>query len=263
MGETRQGHRTPIAVAGARRLNRALTWGIEAERREEILLETDTDWELMHRDFGSLRLITRAIRGVPSAVFVRLDDHDMTALPAAVVFTIMAVASIETGLLSRTYPAHIRRPTLLCAFALACGGIELIRSPRRIVLKRLRWPAIALGLGALGLALNMPTRAEWPYDYPFVDTPVSDALMVVGLIAVAVGCLLIALAPALARRRQVAGVGGATALAGIFMFGLGHITWGFAAIPVDLTVTVTALGVGLASCALVHVLPRLRYLEIE
>ena len=260
---TRQHHRSPIALAAARRLTRILTWGMEPRRRKEILLETDNDWGLMHRDFGTVRLLGRAIRGVPAAIFGRIDEHDMTALPAAVVFTIMAMASTEAGLLSRAYPANIRRPTLLCAVGLGLGGLALIRSPRRIVLRRLRWPAIALGIGTLGMALNMPTQADWPYDYPFVDTPLGDALMTVGFIMVAAGCLLIALAPALPRQRLIAGTGGAAALAGIFLFGLGQIIWGFAAIPVDLTVTAAALGVGLASCALVHVLPRLRFLNLE
>jgi hypothetical protein len=263
MATTSPRPRTPLTVAWACRLTRILTWGIEPVRRREILLETDADWDLMHRDCGPVRLTTRALRGVPAAIFSRLDEHEITALPAATIFAIMAVVSTETGLLSGSYPADVRRPTLLAAFGLALGGIALTRSPRRIVLKRLRWPAIALGLGTLGMALNMPTRADWPYDYPFVDTPIGDHLILVGFIAVTVGCFLVALAPALRRRRRVAGIGAAGALAGIFLFGLGQIVWGFAAIPVDLTVTATALVIGLASCSLVHVLPRLRYLEVE
>lgn len=256
-------HRLPVAVTLASALTRLLTWGLEPELRPGVLMESANDWELMYRDYGSLRVIARALRGIPAAVLGRMEDHDMTAIPAALVFAIMSAAATGAGLLAHTYPADIRRPTLLAALGLGLGGMALVRSPRRIVLKRLRLPALALGLGALGVAFNMPTEADWQYDVPYVDEGIADHLMVLGIFIASAGCLLIVLA-SLSKRggRRLAGIGGASALAGIVLFGAGQIIWGFIAIPIDLAVTATALGAGLAACSLAHVLPRLRHLEV-
>lgn len=186
----------------------------------------------------------------------------MTALPAALVFTIMAAASTGAGLLAHTYPADVRHPILLGALGLGLGGIVLLRNPRRIVLKKLRAPALLLCLGALGIALNMPTEADWQYSVPMVDTPFADFLMVMGFTAFAGGAFLLLLASMVRRGRRLAGLAGAAALFGIVSFGTGQIIWGFVAVRIDLAVTATTFGVGFGAYSLAHVLPRLRHLEI-
>jgi hypothetical protein len=263
MMDTLTRYRQPLTVSLACFTTRLLTWGLEPELRTELVIEGTNDWELMYRDYGPRRVVSRALRGIPSAVLTRMDDNNMTALPAALVLTIMAVAAAGAGLLAHTYPADVRHPILISALGLGLGGITLVHSPRRIVLSKLRLAALVLAIGTVGVAFNMPTEADWQYDIPMVDTPFADFLMVVGFLAIAGGCGLIILASVRRTgRRRLAGLGGSAALAGILSFGIGQIIWGFAAVPVDLAITACALGVGLGSCSLAHVLPRLRHLDV-
>ena len=254
--------RTPIAVAAARRLTRLLTWGMEPQQRERALCETDDDWGAMYNDFGSARVLGRALRGIPAAILARMNDQDLTAVPASLGLTVMATAGAGAALLGRTYPADVRRWVLIGTIGLALSALALIRTPRRVVLHSLRWPTLAIAAGSLGVALNMPGQSDWMYDYPYVDTRISDWLTVAGFVLVAIGCLVVAAASYLPRRRLTAGIGAAGVCAGILVFGLGQVLWGLIAAPIDLAVTATALGIGLGAWALAHVLPRLRHLEI-
>jgi len=254
---------TPVAVSVARLLTRLVTWGIEPRRRNEFLSESDTDWDLMHRDLGSRRVLARALRGIPAAVLGRMNDRDSTAVPTALALSVMAVAGTGAGLMAHTYPVDVRLWTLLGSIGLAGGGVVFLRSPRQIRLEWLRWPVAILAIAVIGIARTMPTEADWPYDYPFVDTALGDVLMMTGFITVAAGCVLIVTASAAPwRRRRLALLGGTISCVGIVLFGTGQIIWGLMAAQVDIEVTIAALGVGLGSYALAHVLPRLRHLEI-
>ena len=58
-----------------------------------------------------------------------------------------------------------------------------------------------------------------------------------------------------ARNRAVA--------AGTVVFGISQIVWGILAAPVDLAITMPSVLAGLAALSLVHVMPRLRHLQID
>jgi hypothetical protein len=255
--------RIPLAVTVARTLTRLLSWGMEPQRRADYISECDTDWELMSREFGSRRVLGRAVRGIPTAILGRMDDHDLTAIPASLVLVLIALATGGMGLMDRTYPLDVRRWIVVSAISLAIGSLVFVRDPRHIDLRRLRWPALALGIGVLGIAVNMPTATDWPYEYPYMDPVLSDTITVTGFVVIAIGCLMITLASVtVAHGRGLALGGGTVAVTGIVLFGTGQIVWGIIAAPVDLTITVTAIGAGLGSYALAHVLPRLRHLDV-
>jgi hypothetical protein len=193
-----------------------------------------------------------------------MDDHDLTAVPTSLVLVLISVATGGMGLMDHTYPADVRRWIVLSALSLTVGSIIFMRTPRCIDVRRLRWPVLALAVGVLGIAANMPTATDWPYDYPYMNPRLSDGLTVGGFVAVALGCLVFALASTtVAGRRKMVLGGGAIAVTGIVVFGTGQIVWGVVAAPVDLTITITAIGAGLGSYALAHVLPRLRHLEMR
>ncbi len=255
--------RIPLAVTVARTLTRLLSWGMEPQRRAVYISECDNDWDLMSREFGSHRVLGRAVRGIPTAIIGRMDDHDLTAIPASLVLVVIALATGGMALMDRTYPLDVRRWIVVSAISLAIGSAVFLSNPRHIDLHRLRWPALALGIGVIGIAVNMPTASDWPYDYPYMDPTLSDTITVGGFVAIAIGCLLITLASvAIAHGRRLALGGGTVAVTGIALFGTGQIVWGIMAAPVDLTITITAIGAGLGSYALAHVLPRLRHLDI-
>jgi uncharacterized membrane protein len=193
-----------------------------------------------------------------------MDDHELTAVPTSLFLVLISLATGGMGIMDRAYPWDVRRWIVLSAMSLAVGSVMFMRTPRCIDVRRLRWPAVALAIGVLGIAVNMPTATDWPYDYPYMNPTLSDGLTVSGFVTIALGCLVFAFASTTTvGRRRVVLSGGAIAVAGIVLFGTGQIVWGVQAAPVDLTITITAVGAGLGSYALAHVLPRLRHLEME
>lgn len=254
--------RLPASIRFAQLLNRALSWGMPPEQRHVFLTETLGDWEEMEQDQGSFRVIVRALRGIPTAMWARLDERDITALPAAIAIAIVGAAGIAAGLLDGTYPSDIRRFVLLSALGTLVLGATLIADPRRVVLRRYRLPAVLLTAGFWGMAANMPTVEDWQYETPFVDTVLADVAMVVGFVLVGIGFAMVVIASFATRRRLVLTGAGLTIMTGTALFGCGQIAWGVVAVNTDPTITVVSIGIGLAALSFLHVVPRLRRLQI-
>ena len=254
--------RLPASIRFAQLLNRALSWGMPSDQRQVFLTETLGDWEEMQRDQGSFRVVTRALRGIPAAMWARLDEHDITALPAAIAIAIVGAAGLAASLLDSPYPSDVRRFVLLSALGTLVLGATLITDPRRIVLRRYRLPAVMLATGFWGMASNMPTAEDWPYETPFVDTVLADVAMVVGFTLVGFGFAMVAIASFATKRNSVVTGAGLTIMVGTALFACGQIAWGVVAVNTDPAITAISIGIGLASLSFLHVVPRLRRLQI-
>ena len=253
-------HRLPLAVRAAQAVSRVVTWGLRSDKRREWLLESDADWQLMHSELGPVRVLLRAARGVPTAIWVRMEDREHTALPAAIAFTLLAVAGISAGLLERTYPMDIRRFVFVTAIGIGLAGAIMALSPRLIPLRRLRIPMLILFVGFLGMATHMPSESDWMYEGPIVGTPEGDALIAAGFTMIALGCLVVAAAGIGQSPQLLFRTGGVAIVAGALLFGAGQIVWGVAAVTVDPAVTATSVPIGLVAFSIAHVTPRLRHL---
>jgi hypothetical protein len=231
--------------------------------RSRLLSETLADWDAMHRAEGSARVIRRAIRGIPAAMWARLDEGDTTALPVAVAVSLIGITGIAVGLLERTYPLDLRRFILVTALGTLLLGAAMMRDPRQLVLRRYRLPATMLVAGFFGMAANMPSPQEWQYDAPYVETILIDRITATGFAAVGIGFAAIVVASFLSRGRLVTLIGGASVMAGTAAFGCAQIGWGFAAVTTDLAITATSIAVGLSALSFIHVVPRLRKLQMN
>lgn len=253
-------YRLPMTIRLAQTLSRVTTWGIRNEQRRELLLESDQDWELMYSDQGPRRVLVRAVQGIPMAIWTRMEDRDRTALPAAIAFAILAVAAAGAALLERTYPSALRWFTLLSATGVGLASLTMTRHPRRIPLRRLRIPMLALSVGFLGMTYNMPDDSDWGYASPVVETTVGDALIAIGFTAIGIGCFLVVVASFVAAPRTLLHIGGIGIVSGAVLFGTGQLIWGIVAVTVDPLVTATSVPIGLGAYSLAHVTPRLRHL---
>ena len=251
-----------LAVRFAQVLTRLLTWGMEEEARTAALLESDSDWELMGSDLPPLSVLGRALRGVPATVLGRMDDRHATGLPSAFAMTLIAVAALYAGVVDTSYPGELRVFITFLAIGAGGAGLVLLHSPRRVQMRRLRIPTGATAIGLFGIAFNMPTESEWPYDVPFVDTILGDVLMVTGFLISGTACLLILVATLFRSPRRLLAIAGIAGIAGLVSFASGLIVWGFVATQVDLALTVGAIGAGLGGYSLAHVLPRIRHLDL-
>jgi hypothetical protein len=230
--------------------------------RRVLLSETYADWVDMYSDQGATAVTLRALRGIPTGVWARLDEHDTTAVPVAVAVSLVGGAGIAAGLLERTYPMDLRRFVLLSAIGTFLIGAAMMRDPRRVVLRRLRIPGVMLSAGFLGMAANIPAPHEWRYDDQYLETVLIDRAMAAGFAAVGIGFALVVIASFATRRRPLALAGGAAIVAGTATFACAQIVWGVTAVTVDPAITATSLGVGLAALSFLHVVPRLRKLQI-
>lgn len=174
----------------------------------------------------------------------------------------VGLAGFAAGLLDTTYPMDVRRFVLPSALGTFILGATLISNPRQIILRRYRLPGAILAAGFIGMALNMPTQADWPYDTPFVEAVLADRVIAGGIVAVGIGFVLLVTASFLKKRRLVAATSGLTIMLGTALFAAGQIAWGIVAVATDPAITVTSVGLGLAALSFLHVLPRLRKLEI-
>lgn len=252
----------PLSIWLAHQTSRLTSWGMPSHERNSYLAETLADWSEMQADRGSVSVFFRAIKGIPAGIWARFDEHDTTALPASLAIAFVGICGLVAGLLEAAYPVHMRRFVLLAALGTFLLGANLLRDPRRLILRRYRIPGLMLATGFGGMAANMPTQADWPYDAPFVDTPLADLGIVVGFVLVGLGFAAMVLASFAKRPQRLTMVAAITVMAGTALFATAQIAWGVVAVAIDPAITVTSVGIGLAALSFLHVVPRLRHLEI-
>jgi hypothetical protein len=138
-----------------------------------------------------------------------------------VAIAFVGLAGFAAGLLDTTYPMDVRRFVLPSALGTFILGATLISNPRQIILRRYRLPGAILAAGFIGMALNMPTQADWPYDTPFVEAVLADRVIAGGIVAVGIGFVLLVTASFLKKRRLVAATSGLTIMLGTALFAAG------------------------------------------
>lgn len=227
-----------------------------------MLLESDTDWDLMGADLHAHQVLLRALRGIPAAILGRMHDHSTTALPSAIAMTLIAAAAFYAGLFDEGYPSDLRLFITVVGVGAGGTGLVLLSHPLHVPMSQLRAPAGVTAVGLLGMAFNMPAESDWIYDVPFVDTVLGDVLMVTGFITAGVACLLILIGSLLPSPRRLLAIAGIAGIAGVVSFASGLIVWGLVATRVDLSLTASAIAAGLGGYSLAHVLPRIRHLAL-
>lgn len=251
----------PPAVRLAHSVDRALTWGMAREERRRFLSEGLADWEAMASEEKPRRLVWRAARGIPAAVWARLDDRDVTSMPAGVALTVIGMAVLAGAVQLTTFPVPFRQSAMLAGVGLMLVGISFVRDPRRIVVNRYRLIAAAVAAGFGGLAITLPTAAEWPYEGPVLENLVVDTAIQAGFAVIAVAFALLVAVSFLPARHRLLTAAGVTLLVGVAALGMALTAWAILMAPVDLAATGASLVAGLAALSFAHVLPRLRHLE--
>ncbi len=253
----------PRGLRTARLLSRIFTWGLPDDERRNQLAESDAYWESMAADTGSFRATLHAIRGIPSWLWSRLAARDTTTLPAALGCVLVAVGGVTAILQPAAYTARVKMLMGIASASLILGAITLLRIPRRIVIRRLRIPAVLAAIGFIGIGLNVPNATMLPDGTPTLESPLLDNLTSLSLLIIGVGCAAGAINGFFVLSRKLAIVGGAIIGLGLALLGVTQIVWGVWDAQIDLGLAAASIVAGLAALSLTHVLPRLRHLEFE
>lgn len=258
--QSQAGSRLPLAVRVAHAVSRLLTWGMAGEERRHLLSETLADWEAMSHDHRSGRILWRAIKGIPAAIWVRLDRRSITAMPAGVALTMVGFGAIAASVQDGTLPSPFNEFAAVTAAGLVLVGVNFVREPRRITVRRYRPAALASAIGFGGLAFTLPAAETWPYDTPLIHTPVIDRGMQLSFALIALGFLL--LLAATRHNPKLIRTAGLVLMIGCAGLGITQVAWGIVMSPIDLDMTAASIVIGLGALSFVHVLPRLRHLEV-
>lgn len=232
------------------------------EERRQFLSESLADWEAMATEQRPRHVLWRAFRGIPAAVWIRLSDREITSMPAGVAMTLVGIGGISTGARSSAYPEPFRQFVIMASLGLMLAGLNFVRDPRQLVLSRYRPAGLVAAIGFTGLAATLPTAAQWPYDGPVLENRVMDSAMQVSFVVIAIGFLLLVAASFLPARPRIVTFAGLTLILGVAALGVTQVAWGVSMSPIDLTMTAASIMIGLAALSFVHVLPRLRHLEV-
>ena len=232
------------------------------DERQRALAEYMADWEAMAQDRGPRHVVGRALRGIPTAIWIRLSDREITAMPAGLAMTLVGIGAASVGTRSFTFPSPFRHFVIVTSLGLMLVGINFVREPRRLVLRRYRLAGLMAGGGFAGLAATLPTAAQWPYEGPVVESRLWDGALQMSFVIIAVGFLLLVATSLWPARGSLLSVAGGTLMVGIATFGVSLIVWGITMSPVDLPLAPAAVVIGRAALSFVHVLPRLRHLDV-
>ncbi|MDJ0923645.1 MAG: hypothetical protein QNJ77_03705 [Acidimicrobiia bacterium] len=254
--------RFPLSIRLAHAINRLLTWGMTTPDRQRLLSEGLADWEAMAEDQRPRQVLGRAIRGIPAAIWFRLSDRDITSMPAGIALSLVGLGGIVSGSAASPYPEPFKLFVVVTSAGLLLVGVNFVRNPRRVILARYRPAGLLAAVGFTGLAVTFPTAAQWPYDGPVLENVVMDRAMQVSFVVIAIGFLLLIAASHVREGRRWVTTAGIVLVIGTATLGVTQIVWGVTMAPIDLTMSVPSLVIGLGALSFVHVLPRLRHLDI-
>ncbi len=253
----------PRGLRTARLLSRVFTWGLPDEERRNQLAESDAYWESMAADIGSFRATFHAIRAIPSWLWSRLAARDTTTLPAALGCAFVAVGGVTAILQPATYTTRVKMLMGIASASLVLASITLLRTPRRLVIRRFRIPATLAAIGFTGIGLNVPNAVTLVDGTPMLESPLLDNLTGLSLLIIGVGCAAGAINGFIFLSRKLAIIAGAIIGLGLALLGVTQIVWGVWDAQIDIGLAAASIVAGLAALSLTHVLPRLRHLEFE
>ena len=254
--------RLPLAIRMAHAINRLLTWGMTPSERQQLLSEGLADWEAMAAERRPEQILLRALRGIPAAVWLRFSDREVTAMPAGVALSMVGLGGIASSLWGSPYPAPFRQFLILACLGLLLVGLNFVRDARRLVLPRYRPAAACIIVGFVGLAFTLPTTAQWPYEGPVLEHIVMDRALQASFAMISAGFLLLLIASFRTTAPRLVAVAGSLLVLGTAIIGVTQVAWGITMAPVDMGMTVASIVIGLGALSFVHVLPRLRHLDM-
>lgn len=252
----------PPAIWLAQATNHLLTWGMTEVERQQLLSEGLADWEAMAAERRPVHILWRALRGVPAAIWLRLSDREITAMPAGIALSMVGIGGIASGLWRSPYPTPFRQFIVLACLGLLLIGLNFVRDPRRVVLHRYRPAAACIVVGFIGLAFTLPTAAQWPYEGPVLEHIVMDRALQVSFMMISAAFCLLLLASLRTVAHRLVSAGGLLLVLGTAIIGVTQVAWGVTMAPVDLAMTAASTVIGLGALSFTHVLPRLRHLDV-
>ncbi len=176
--------------------------------------------------------------------------------------SVVGLGGIANGLQAFTYPFPFRQFVILTSLGLLLVGINLISNPRRLIVNRFRVAGIVVSSGFVGLTASYPTAADWRYEAAMPPSYPTDYAMQASFIIIAAAFVLIVAASFFPPRRRLVAAAGILLMVGVSTFAVTQLLWGIWAAPADLAMTAAAVLVGLAALSFVHVLPRVRHLDV-
>lgn len=260
--QSHPGPRLPLAIRVGHAINRLSTWGMTSAERQRLLSEGLADWEAMAADRRPVQILGRAMRGIPAAIWVRLSDHEVTAMPAGIALSMVGMGGMASGLWGSPYPAPFRQFVVLACLGLLLLGLNFVRDARRLVLPRYRPAMACIIVGFAGLGLTLPTAAQWPYEGPVLEHIVMDRALQVSFGMISTGFLLLILASFRTTAPRLLSAAVFLLVAGTTILGVTQVAWGVTMAPVDLAMTAASIVIGLGALSFTHVLPRLRHLDV-
>ena len=259
MVRRRQFHQR-LSVRFAHAITKGFAWGLPDVERQSVLAESLADWEAMRTDRPAGAVVARAVQGIPASVLYRLDARRTTALPAGAALTMLSLAAVAGAYFDSAYHAPLRISLVALALGVLMVGYRFVRSPLALAIERFRLAAAMIGLGSIGMALNLPTADRWIYESPVIDNPAFDKTIAATLIAFGLALLLFAAVIGSRPSQRAVATIGWLAMGAMVAFALTQLVWGIVVSPVDVAMAGPSLIGGLAILSLAHVIPRLRHL---
>jgi len=144
-------------LEGAAVVDRVLTWGIDPEIRDDLLMERAADRfdHIADPDASLASVLTRSIKSAFADLAYRFLGGEVSAVPVAILFAIIGLGSMADTMTSHL-PAVVNGFNLLTGagfLVLAMGGLAHPRELRR------RWllpGAVLVSIGAMAGAVMFP-----------------------------------------------------------------------------------------------------------
>lgn len=259
----RSGRGLTMLIRALDGINRILTWGMPGDDRDQLLNEALADWEAMAEHRGSAAVLARGLRGIPAWIWVRLNQRETSAVPAAAAMTLIAACGFVMATDADSYPATFRFWATAAAAGFLWLAVTLLCNPRRISLRSLRLPGLASSVSVMAMAVAIPSADDWPYAAPMLRSFLTEGALRAGVLTVGIALGVLSVGSFTQHQRGFFRASGAFFVLGILQVAVSQIAWGVWATSVDFTLGGASIGVGLAALSIAHVIPRLRHLELD
>ncbi len=256
----------PWALRVALCTDRLVTWGMEPVARRELLAEQVADWDSMAYDASqssSGKVLFRLMRGLPSALWWRISGSDITALPVAIAIAFVAALSLIAVTATSEYPPDHRLSLFVLGGGLAVAAHRLILRPRSLVAAQFRIASLLVGIGGVATSLTLPTLNDRSYDIAMHSVPAIHYVIKAAILMVSIGFLGVFVASLLKNRRRAVLRAGVLVVGGSVMLAASELAWGILISATDLFLMAMGLLYSFGAAFFVHMVLRLRHLDIN
>jgi len=244
-------------------LSRLFTWGLPDEIRRDHIAEADAHWEAMVSDLGNVRVALHAIRSIPAWLWDRLSERDTTTLPAALAVAVTGFSGARLWLYPLKFGPLTRTGGGIAVVGLLMISVAFMIEPRKIVLRRFRFPALVAAIGLVVASVGIAVTDDWSQSTFATASPITTLLSVAGLVFIGFGCVLGTVNGFILEEYAIAFASEVAVVLGLALLGVSQIAWGLWEFEANLGLALAFFGSGLGALAIAHVLPRIRHLEVE